>query len=609
MQDGGRTNPPPSFDFDGFVSFLVDHGLNYTKAHVWEQAWHQSAGQDWYIKPTIYARSGPGTALDGGPKFDLNTFNADYFDRLRERVTAYGQNGIYVGIDLFDRFSVHDGNTMSDQWLGHPFNASNNINGIDGDPSGQGHGLDTETLIIPAITAYQEAYVEHLIDTLGDLDNVIWEVAMEPWGDYSRNGNGPKDWVNHFISYVRTYEESKPKQHPILQGVFYPPGNGDNDYLFASDADVISPNAGNGEYDHDSPSLDGTKVVLIDTDHILWTETDGADWAWRAFTRGAGGFAIMDGGYSNYDDQGGGASYNDSENFRYNLGWILGYAERMNLVAMTPRGDLCSTGYCLANPAPSGAEFLVYFPNGSPADVNLSGTNGSLNVEWFNPANGNTTNGGTISGGGTRNFNPPFAGISVLYLYQSGNASTSTPTAIIASTNTRTPTPTITPTQNPASTSTPTSTQALGGTPIPTNTQAPNPSVTQPASPTITPTAPGTPAPSPTDDGHPPVLSAISASSLDTTARITWNSNEPANGQVRYGFAPWLNHSTALIPDFVMSHEITLTGLQPGTTYSFLVLSRDAAGNLASLQVNNFRTLDRSAILFLYLPFVALLPR
>ncbi len=449
MQDGGRTNPPPSFDFNAFVSFLVDHGLNYTKAHVWEQAWHQSDGQDWYIQPTIYKRTGPGIALDGDAKFDLDQFNAAYFDRLRERVIAYGQNGIYVGIDLFDRFSVHDGNTITDNWIGHPFNASNNINGIDGDPTEQGNGLDTETLIIPAITAYQEAYVVHLVDTLNDLDNVIWEVAMEPWGDYSRNGYGPKDWVDHFISYIRTYEEGKPKQHPILQGVFYPPGNGNNDYLFGSDADVISPNAGNGEYDHDSPSLDGTKVVLIDTDHILWTETDGADWAWRAFTRGAGGFAIMDGGYSDYDDQGGGASYNDAENFRYNLGWILGYAERMNLVAMTPRGDLCSTGYCLANPAPSGAEFLVYLPAGSTTraileklgmsiqdhkrissfyllpdssvTVDLSATPGSFSVEWFNPSTGEIIPSGTVIGSAKRDFTAPFTGRAVLYLYQYEN--------------------------------------------------------------------------------------------------------------------------------------------------------------------------------------------
>jgi hypothetical protein len=453
IQDGGRTNPPPAFDFNAFVNFLVNHGLNYTKAHVWEQAWHQSDGKDWYIQPTIYARSDSGTALDGGPRFDLKQFNSDYFNRLRQRVITYGQNGIYVAIDVFDKFSVTDGNTMSGVWAGNPFNASNNINGINGDPTNQGNGLDTETLIIPIITTYQEAYVRHLIDTLDDLDNVIWEVAMEPDGTYSRNGYNAFDWVAHFINYIHTYEASKPKQHPVLYSVMWP--GGDNNALFNSSAEVVAPN-GDGGFNHDSPTLDGTKVVLVDTDHIDWTSTNDADWAWKAFTRGAGGFALMDGGYSTYDDQGGGASYNDAENTRYNLGWILDYANRMTLEAMAPRGDLCSTGYCLANPVARGAEYLVYLPSGSTAtailkDLGLSGqdhkrmssvylltdssvtvdltsTPGILSVEWFNPSNGEVTSGGTITGGAGRNFTAPFTGSAVLYLHSTNNPPTPTST-------------------------------------------------------------------------------------------------------------------------------------------------------------------------------------
>ncbi len=187
FQDGGRTNPPPAFDFDAFLSFAVEHGYNYMKPHVWEQAWHQSYNDDWYTQPTIYKRTGPGNALDGDPKFDLDQFNPAYFNRLRARVIQAGQAGIYVAIPLFDRFSVRNGNTMTDQWRGNPFHKLNNINNINGDPTDQGNGLDTETLIIPAVTAYQKAYIRHVINTLNDLDNIIWEVAIEPDGTYKRN--------------------------------------------------------------------------------------------------------------------------------------------------------------------------------------------------------------------------------------------------------------------------------------------------------------------------------------------------------------------------------------------------------------------------------------
>ena len=51
---------------------------------------------------------------------------------------------------------------------------------------------------------------------------------------------------------------------------------------------------------------------------------------------------------------------------RRNLGYALSYARRMNLAAITPRGDLNSTGYALANPAASGAEYLSRMAERSP---------------------------------------------------------------------------------------------------------------------------------------------------------------------------------------------------------------------------------------------------
>lgn len=409
MQDGGRTSTPPAFDFNAFATFLSTRGLNYTKAHVWEQSIHTSAAANWYIAPTIYARSGTAGAHDGGNKFDLDSFNSVYFDRLRTRAIQYGNIGVYVAIELFDRFSVHDGNTMTDQWLGHPYNASNNVNSIDGDPTAQGNGLDVQTLVISEITTRQETYVRHLVDTLNDLDNVIWEVAMEPWGSYSRGGSTPVDFVNHFISYIKTYEATKPKQHPVLQGVFFPSDTGDNTYLMGCGADVISPN-GTGGYDHDCPYLDGTRVVLVDTDHIAWTEQNTADWSWKAFTRGAGGFAIMDGGYSTYDDQGGGADFAGTENGRYNLGYILSLVSRVNLIHMLPQNGGTTpsdTGYCLKPESGSYHEYVAYQPLDSNITLNLSAESGTFNIHKINLLDGSTNDAQTTTGGASRTITEP----------------------------------------------------------------------------------------------------------------------------------------------------------------------------------------------------------
>src|SRR5262249_37718302 len=103
----------------------------------------------------------------------------------------------------------------------------------------------------------------------------------------------------------------------------------------------------------------------------------------------------------------------NAEDVRRNLGYTRRYAQKLDLAAMTPRNDLASTGYCLANP---GKEYLIYLPDGREATVVLSGTPGSLTVEWMNLAEGMTAAAGTATGGATRAFKAPFEGDAVLYL-------------------------------------------------------------------------------------------------------------------------------------------------------------------------------------------------
>ncbi len=104
--------------------------------------------------------------------------------------------------------------------------------------------------------------------------------------------------------------------------------------------------------------------------------------------------------------------------FRQAMGFAQGYVNaKMDLLKATPQGSLSSTGFCLADNAATGAEFLVYAPNGGTFTVNLSATTRMLNVEWFNPATGVPTSGGTVTGGNTAQpFTPPFGGDAVLYI-------------------------------------------------------------------------------------------------------------------------------------------------------------------------------------------------
>jgi hypothetical protein len=407
FQDTGESDPPPVFDYSAYLDFLEVNHHNFFRLWTWEQArWAPwTTGPVWFT-PLPYQRPGPGTALDGKPKFDLSKFNQAYFDRLRTRVIQASERGIYVSIMLFDGFSIDDKGDIGNPWPGHPYNVKNNINGINGDANHNGQGEETHTLQIPAVTAIQEAYVRKVIDTVNDLDNVLYEISNE-------SHSNSQDWQYHMINFIKNYEATKPKQHPVGMTVEHP--GGDNAELFASPADWISPNP-DGGYKDAPPPADGSKVIISDTDH-LWGTGGDRQWVWKSFTRGINPI-YMDCYAAIYCE---GENPNDPTmvSVRRNMGYALTYANRVNLVAMTPRPDLCSTSYCLAHPAANGAQYLIYLPSGGSTSVDLSDVSGALSVEWFNPSNGTTSEGGTTLGGSSRSFTPPFRGDAVLYIYQS----------------------------------------------------------------------------------------------------------------------------------------------------------------------------------------------
>src|SRR5262249_20668221 len=134
LQDWGANGTPQPFDFTAYVNFLVSHGHNFTL--LWRTELPKFCGlptvanspPSFAVTPHPWQRTGPGTASDGGLKFDLTKFDQSFFDRLRSRVQQLNASGVYAGVYLF-----------SGEWLtafrcgddGYPFTGSNNINGID----------------------------------------------------------------------------------------------------------------------------------------------------------------------------------------------------------------------------------------------------------------------------------------------------------------------------------------------------------------------------------------------------------------------------------------------------------------------------------------------
>lgn len=410
FQDIGGSDPPPVFDYEGYLNFLTNHHHNFFRLWVWESSrWAlQTEDENYWFAPMAYQRPGPELAQDGKPKYDLTQFNQAYFDRMRTRIQQAGERGIYVSVMLFNGWSSEKEKGLANlrnPWKSHPYNSANNINGINGDANNNDSGDDLYTLDHPEITAYQEAYVRKVIDTVNDLDNVLFEICNEC--QYHS-----QDWQYHIIDYIHTYEAGKPKQHMVGMTPEYP--FGENTDLFNSPADWISPNT---DFYNPQPT-DGSKVILFDTDHLCGICGD-REWAWKSFTRGNNP-VFMD-GYdgAGYGVGGGGFDVDNVkwEYLRQNLGYMLSLAERVDLSLMQPAEGLCSSGYCLANPAAQGATFIVYLPMRRPLTVDLSIVQETLSVEWLNPLNGQMLPGGEVNGGGFASFDSPFSQDSVLFLY------------------------------------------------------------------------------------------------------------------------------------------------------------------------------------------------
>jgi len=422
-----------AFDYSQYLQILQDHHHNFIRLYVWEQpsgitTWPDPAQPNATLTPEIFLRTGPGNANDEKLKFDLTKYNSTHFDRLRERVIDARARGIYVSIMLFNGWSVEQKAGGANPWINHPFNIANNINGINGDPNGDQSGTETHTLQIPEVVALQEAYIRKVVDTVNDLDNVMYEVSNESDPDSTT-------WQYHIINYIKDYETEKPLQHPIGMTAQYPDAN--NSDLLASPADWISP-VGMEEYGDLLPPADGNKVSILDTDHI-WGIGGDRNWAWKSFTRGYN-LIYMDPWNGTF------IPVEANEDLRVNMGYILAYAERMNLEMMFPHPELCSTSYCLANPSSVAPEYLVFLPSGRIANsilhtfgfrsedhkrlssiqlalddrvtIDLSTSSVELAVEWFDPEDGMVYTGQTLQGGNSSEaLFAPFMGDAILYIH------------------------------------------------------------------------------------------------------------------------------------------------------------------------------------------------
>lgn len=177
---GAVLNRP--FDHGAYLEMLAASGCNLTRTFVLFREL-QSAENPYstckpesidYISP--YPRVRPGMAdvraLDGQPKFDLDQWNPEFFERLHAFLSEADAYDVVVELTILS-------NTYADAiWALNPLHPDNNIQGLP-----RAAWPEYLSLRHRGLVDRQRALVRKIVEECADHPNVIFELCNEPGGD------------------------------------------------------------------------------------------------------------------------------------------------------------------------------------------------------------------------------------------------------------------------------------------------------------------------------------------------------------------------------------------------------------------------------------------
>lgn len=412
------------FSWRKYLDDLADHHLNYVRQDVF--SWGALRGAVEYPaqlsnSARLFARTGPGKAIDGKPKFDLTKFDQSYFDkRLKPFLREAAKRGIYVELTLFEGFRARSDFKES------LYAEQNNINRLGLRP---GRVTSDAALDNPRLMAVQHAYIDKVLAETAEFGNVIYEIANE---------SGGRRWVAHLIDYIHNHPT-----HPSRlvsageQTTSFDPRTGANDIvvkhrggggLYATDADVRNHHAALLRFRVGKP--------VSHNEYFLYANrsTDDVNFPrkimWADFTAG---------GHSNFYDftfwRGTGRTLDEGRPSRsppkeilrggqYLLNFLA--ENKVKFWAMAPHDELATVKadgesyvFTLAQP---GEQYICYVLGDGRVTVTLRLTKGLFTTRWYDPKRGRFLTPPQRTQGGARRFfhSPAFEQDIVLYVRNSG---------------------------------------------------------------------------------------------------------------------------------------------------------------------------------------------
>ena len=209
---GAVINRP--FRFEPYLDDLTDKHMTLSRLFLLFRELQSPRNPSSTCKPdssdyiTPFPRTGPGRATDGELKYDLDQWNAEYFERLHRFLTLASQRGIIVEVTLFS-------NTYHDSiWALNPFFHQNNLNNTPVIP-----WTEYITLRHALLNERQFAYARKIVTELNGYDNIIFEICNEPGGKADLPGSpSPEEvnaWQREIARLIRATEAQLPNQHLV----------------------------------------------------------------------------------------------------------------------------------------------------------------------------------------------------------------------------------------------------------------------------------------------------------------------------------------------------------------------------------------------------------
>ena len=398
------------FDYVRYFDALKSYGLNYTRIYpgaLFEPVDKFIPGNTLGVRPEKlilpWARSNTPGYSPGGNLFDLNKWDKDYFERLRDFIEKASERGIVVEICFFNC-------QYEDTWPISPLYFKNNIQG-----EGKCGFNDTQTLLFPDVAQRQSDYVRKIVQEVNAFDNIILEICDEPIL-FDTPDSLAGSWIKHMVNVIKETEKSLPSKHLIAQQI---EGKMDGPVDFSHDPDVqvivtqyvwAAGDQMGGlkgldyEYGHNKViELNETDYYPVwygeNNDKISASRVE----AWEFIVGGGGGFNQLNGLYTVKNPAG---ITDDNKLLCTSLSKLKEFMHGFDFVKMKPDRNFVIHGIpegtfyrCISEPGKQYALYIhhsirkgesYYFinPGQYRENIVLSVPEGNYLTEWLNPADG-----------------------------------------------------------------------------------------------------------------------------------------------------------------------------------------------------------------------------